>query len=64
MYMREIIDKSLLPQKVHFFMGDELTFNLQMKTNANSGKEKFASLTLHKMYETAYLQGNAIQNSK
>nr|XP_054756715.1 uncharacterized protein LOC129262598 [Lytechinus pictus] len=62
MYMREIIDKSLLPQKVHFFTGDDLTFHLQLKSNVPNAKEKFGALTLQKMYETGYLQGNAIQN--
>lgn len=62
MFMREIIDKSLLPQKVNFHTGDELTFHLQLKNNIPNSKEKFSALTLQKMYETAYLQGNAIQN--
>ncbi|XP_071503111.1 uncharacterized protein [Diadema antillarum] len=63
MYMREIIDKSLLPQKVQFYTGDDLTFNVQLKGSPNNAKEKFGTLHLQKMYETAYLQGNAIHNN-
>ncbi len=61
MYMRDVIDRSLLPQEVTFYFGDELTFDLQ--TAKGSVSEKLSPLLLRNMYEVSYLQGNAIYHN-
>ncbi|XP_072021836.1 uncharacterized protein [Amphiura filiformis] len=58
MYLRDVVDKSQLPQPVKFYAGDDLTFQLQLKNNTVA--EKFSSVTLKNMYEVTYLQGNSI----
>ena len=62
MYIRDVIDKSQLPRDVHFYTGDDLTFQLQLKNSTVS--EKFSTITLKNMYEVTYLQGNSIFHSK
>ena len=62
MYMRELIDKSLLPREVMFHADDDLTFQLHLRNNTVS--EKFTTITLKNMYEVTYLQGNSIFHSK
>ena len=62
MYMRDVIDRSLLPQEVTFHFGDDLTFDLQ--TAKGSVSEKLSPLLLRNMNEVSYLQGNAIYHSK
>ncbi|XP_033640481.1 flocculation protein FLO11-like [Asterias rubens] len=61
MYMRDVIDRSLLPQEVTFHFGDDLTFDLQ--TAKGSVSEKLSPLLLRNMYEVSYLQGNAIYHN-
>ena len=62
MYMRDVIDRALLPQEVSFHQGDDLSFDLQ--TAKGGVAEKLSPLTLRNMYEVSYLQGNAIHQSK
>ncbi|XP_038051385.1 pollen-specific leucine-rich repeat extensin-like protein 1 [Patiria miniata] len=61
MYMRDVIDRALLPQEATFFLGDELQFDLQ--TAKGSVSEKLSPLVLKNMYEVSYLQGNAIYHN-
>ncbi|XP_022105783.1 verprolin-like [Acanthaster planci] len=61
MYMRDVIDRALLPQEVTFFLGDELQFDLH--TAKGSVSEKLSPLVLKNMYEVSYLQGNAIYHN-
>ena len=62
MYMRDVIDRALLPQEAAFYLGDELHFDLQ--TSKGSVAEKLSPLVLRNMYEVCYLQGNVIYHSE
>ncbi|XP_033104258.1 serine/arginine repetitive matrix protein 1-like [Anneissia japonica] len=62
MYLREIIDKSLLPREVRFAVDDDPRFRLQY-ANTITVEEKFNSLLLRTMYEESFIQGNAINQN-